>query len=85
MELNKCQRCGCFFTQPGNTCSKCSEKDVNEQSVLSNFLVNIDEPVSLEEISQNTGISLKNLNRHISTNNFSTNNIKFNGNIGIQL
>ncbi len=68
-----------------NTCTKCSQKDINELSILSNYLVDIDDTVSLEDISQNTGISVKNINRIMKNNNFSQDNINFNGNISINL
>ena len=68
-----------------NTCTKCSQKDIIELSILSNYLVDIDDTVSLEDISQNTGISVKNINRIMKNNNFSQDNINFNGNISINL
>lgn len=74
-----------FLLGSENTCTKCSQKDINELSILSNYLVDIDDTVSLEDISQNTGISVKNINRIMKNNNFSQDNINFNGNISINL
>ena len=83
MELNKCQRCGCFFAHEGTTCSKCSSKDINELSVLNTYLSNIDGDISLNELSENTGVSVKNINRLMD--NSPLDNLKFNGHISIGL
>lgn len=73
MELNRCCRCGAFFTTSNNVCPNCESKDNLEQSTLKNFLQNNEIPSSLETLSTDTGISIKNLNRFLSDDNLKIN------------
>lgn len=66
MELNKCSRCGAFYTTSNNVCPNCEPKDSLEQFKLQTFLQNNEIPSSLETLSTDTGISMKNLNRFLS-------------------
>ena len=70
MQLNKCSRCGCFFTNNLEFCPNCQPKDNLEMNKLQNFLENSNINCSIENISYNTGISIKNLNRYFSNDNF---------------
>ena len=70
MQLNKCSRCGCFFTNNGEVCPNCQPKDNLEMNKLQNFLENSNINCSIENISYNTSISIKNLNRYFSNDNF---------------
>lgn len=67
MEVNRCSRCGAFYTNLGYVCSKCIDKDNFELSVFKNFIeengVEID---SLNQVAVSTGISEKNLNRFLN-------------------
>ena len=63
MEFKKCQRCGCFFVSEDNVCHNCMAKDRADSIKLQNYLEEHVTPSSLEEISIDTGISLKNLSR----------------------
>ena len=36
MELNKCNRCGAFYTNSGDVCPKCANRDNLELSTLEN-------------------------------------------------
>ena len=38
MNLNKCCRCGCFYSSEGNVCPNCQPKDFNEIAKLSRNL-----------------------------------------------
>ena len=69
MELNRCSRCGAFYITSNDVCPKCEPKDACEQLKLKNFLAENDAPSSIEILSSNTGISVKNLNRYLSNNN----------------
>lgn len=69
MEFNKCSRCGCFFSHAGNVCPKCVSKDSIEIQKLENYLEDYTAPNTIEQLSYNTGISHKNLNRYINDNN----------------
>lgn len=72
MEFKKCDRCGCFYTSNDNVCCNCLVKD---NSDLSKFKTYMEEnnftELSLNNISIETGISKKNLNRFLSYDDFS--------------
>ena len=70
MQFNKCSRCGCFYTNSGDVCPNCEPKDNFEMNKLKNFLEDSDTNYSIENISYNTGISIKNLNRYFSMDTF---------------
>lgn len=70
MKFNKCSRCGAFFINSGDICPNCLPKDTFEMGKLKSFLENSDSKYSLESISYDTGISIKNLNRYFSNNDF---------------
>ncbi|MCI9064079.1 MAG: hypothetical protein HFJ17_05710 [Clostridia bacterium] len=66
MEVVRCSRCGAFYTNGGYVCSKCATKDSLELSTFKNFVEeNGLEINSLSQISSQTGISEKNLNRFL--------------------
>lgn len=73
MEFKKCERCGCFFTSVGDTCINCSPKDRLEMNKLKNFLEGTHSVagINMDSISYNTGITIKNLNRFLGTDEFS--------------
>lgn len=83
MEFKKCSRCGSFFVSDGNICSKCSIKDEQDIKKLKNYIEENENLGSLEELSNNTGITVRNLSRYINNNeeikNMSS-NIKINNN-----
>jgi hypothetical protein len=87
MNLNKCCRCSCFYSSEGNVCPNCQPKDFNEIAKLKNYFDVNSNFDSIECISANTGITLKNLNRFLNQEEFSKFSNKFNssGNIGIDL
>lgn len=70
MQFNKCSRCGSFFVSSGDVCPNCAPKDKFEMNKLQNFLEDSDINSSIESISYNTGISVKNLNRYFSKDVF---------------
>lgn len=70
MQFNKCSRCGCFFVSSGDVCPNCQPKDNFEMRKLKNFLEESDTNCSMESISYDTGISMKNLNRYFSKDSF---------------
>ena len=71
MELRRCVRCGRFLTTNVDVCKDCEKKDITELGKLKNFFsesyVN---GISKTEISSNTGISAKNLNRYLGYDEF---------------
>ena len=78
MEFKKCERCGCFFDSNDVVCGNCLTKERFEISkfksyINDNNIVSID---SLNNISIETGISPKSLNRFLSYDDFS--NIQIN-------
>ena len=91
MEFNKCSRCGSFYVSEGIVCPKCSVKDGFEFSNFKSYIKENGLGESLDTISGQTGISVKNLNRFMGYeelqeykeqygNNLNTGN---NGNNGI--
>lgn len=72
MKLNKCERCGCFFVSTDSICPNCVEKDNNEISQLTSFLSENDSDISIEELAESTGVSLKNVNRFLQNDTLST-------------
>ncbi len=71
MEFKKCDRCGCFFLADSNVCYNCSPKDTFEMSKLKSYLENENYSNSIDSISVDTGISVKNLNRYFENKDFS--------------
>ena len=86
MELNKCTRCGAFFVSNNCVCPNCEPKDNAEIYKLKNFLSENDCPDNMESLATSTGISVKNLNRFLSNEDFSSKfDISNIGNINIKL
>lgn len=70
MEFKKCERCGCFFASDNNICCNCEPKDNLEMLTLKSYLEINNQENSVENISINTGISEKNLNRYLNMEGF---------------
>ncbi len=70
MELNRCSRCGNFYVAEGNVCPKCSTKDGFEFSTFKSYVEENGLENSLNTISCDTGISVKNLNRFLGYQEF---------------
>ena len=70
MELNRCSRCGSFYVAEGNVCPKCSIKDGYEFSSFKSYVQENGLTNSLNTISNETGISVKNLNRFLEYDEF---------------
>ncbi len=85
MNFNKCERCGCFFVTDQNICPKCEPKENFEMQQLKNYL-STHTTSTVEDISTNTGISERNLDRFLKQDEFAqlmqsanlNNNIKMN-------
>ncbi len=70
MEFNRCSRCGSFYISEGNVCPKCSTKDGFEFSNFKSYVQENGLENSLDTISGETGISVKNLNRFLEYEEF---------------
>lgn len=71
MYLKKCQRCGCFYEAVDDVCASCKTRDLKDISKLKlYFEENNDTTNSLQNLSLNTGISVNNLTRYLSTSSF---------------
>lgn len=70
MKFNKCSRCGCFFSSIDDVCPSCKNKDEIDKHTLKNYLDNNDTPMSLNSISFNSGVELKNINRYMESKEF---------------
>ena len=87
MDFNRCSRCGNFFIAQSNVCPKCSSKDGIEFSNFINYVQENGLNDSLDTISSQIGVSVKNLNRFLEYEDFKPykaeiDNIGKNGNIG---
>lgn len=70
MDFNRCSRCGNFYVAEGNVCPKCSTKDGVEFSTFKSYVQENGFGNSLNAISNDTGISVKNLNRFLGYQEF---------------
>ena len=70
MEFNRCSRCGSFYVAQGNVCPKCSAKDGMEFSNFINYIQENGLDDSLDKISGQIGVSVKNLNRFLNYEDF---------------
>ena len=87
MDFNRCSRCGNFYVSQGNVCPKCSPKDGVEFSTFKNYIKENGFDNSLDTISGQIGVSVKNLNRFLEYEDFKLykseiNNIGKNKNLG---
>lgn len=73
MEFRKCDRCGCFFASNDNVCHNCLTKERFEMSKFKTYIEenNISNINSLNNLSIETGISEKTLNRFLTNDDFS--------------
>lgn len=65
MKINRCIRCGNFYTSKGDVCPNCVSKDNMELSAFKTYLENNQNETSLNNVSLKTGISQNNLNRYL--------------------
>ena len=79
MNFNRCSRCGSFYVSNGNVCPKCSQKDGFEFSTFKQYVTENGFEQSLDIISTETGIAVKNLNRFLGYDDFKTFKKNFNG------
>lgn len=75
MNFNKCKRCGSFYLTGGEVCPKCAPKDKLEYSNFRNFVNKNGGMESPTEISCQTGISIKNINRYLGRNSSDNGNV----------
>ena len=67
MDFKKCVRCGSFFVTEGEVCQNCMPKDRLDIVKFQDYIGNTND-FSADNISINTGISLKNVNRYLTQN-----------------
>lgn len=70
MEINRCSRCGNFYTSGGNVCPNCALKDNLELSVFKTYLEENASETSLNNVAYKTGISQTNLTRFLGYEDF---------------
>mgnify|MGYP005797837097 FL=1 len=80
MEFNRCSRCGSFYVSNGNVCPKCSTKDGVEFSTFKQYVTENGFEQSLDTISGETGIAVKNLNRFLGYEEIQNLQKEFKGN-----
>ena len=71
MKFNKCVRCGAFFSSEDNVCPNCKSKDQVDMSTVKNYISQNDMPKSVESLSFESGVSVKNINRFLEMKEFS--------------
>lgn len=71
MKFNKCVRCGAFFSSEDNVCPNCKNKDQVDMSTVKNYISQNDMPKSVESLSFESGVSVKNINRFLEMKEFS--------------
>ena len=83
MEFKKCTRCGNFYVSEGNVCPRCTAKDNMDFSTFKTYIQENGFEGSLTNISGETGISEKNINRFLTYEGIKEEikNINKNGNI----
>lgn len=74
MELNKCSRCGAFYTNGGDVCPKCASIDNLELSTFKNYIEQ-NGVSSIDTIATETGIAQKNVSRFLSYQGLENNNL----------
>lgn len=68
MDFKKCARCGSFFLSDNAVCPKCLPKDRCDISKLTNYINDNNITNStISNLSVNTGITLKNINRYLNS------------------
>ena len=82
MEFNKCDRCGCFFVSNNSVCPNCATKDQYEMNQLKDFLEENANQINIENLSNSTGISVKNINRFLGNEQFADFKDQIQGNCG---
>ncbi len=80
MDFNRCSRCGSFYVSNGNVCPKCSTKDGVEFSTFKQYVTENGFEQSLDTISGETGIAVKNLNRFLGYEEIQNLQKEFKGN-----
>ena len=68
MEFKKCARCGCFFASPNDVCCVCEARDNQDIYNFNSYIVTSPAPTSIESLSFDTGVSVKNISRFIQNN-----------------
>lgn len=66
MEFNKCSRCGNFFISNDDVCPKCKTKDTLEFETFKSYIAENGINNNLDVLSNETGISPKNINRYLN-------------------
>ena len=73
MEVKKCARCGGFFETERDVCNNCTAKDDKDLGKLKNYFGEYGYSINSTktELSSNTGVTIKNLNRFLTYEEFS--------------
>lgn len=70
MEIKKCNRCGSFYTSDTQVCQNCMPKDKQDIIKLQGYINENGINSTKQEISMGTGISPKNLDRYLQSEEF---------------
>lgn len=71
MEIKRCVRCGTFFSSEIDVCKSCEKKDNVDVNKLKGFLMEgLETGTTKTEVAHSVGITMKNLNRYLSADEF---------------
>ncbi len=68
MEFKRCARCGCFFMSNNDVCCNCESKDMFDIAKLNSIMEDNINFNSIQELSNESGITINNLSRYIKNN-----------------
>ena len=73
MEVKRCARCGGFFGTEKEVCTNCNVKDNKDLGKLKNYFSEYGYSINATkiELSSSVGVTLKNLNRFLTYEEFS--------------
>lgn len=74
MEFNKCSRCGNFYLSNDDVCPKCQPKDALEFETFKSYIEENGITANLDILSNETGISPKNINRFLNYGDYNNSN-----------
>ena len=74
MEFKKCPRCGSFFNSDLEVCQKCKANENLDIQKLENYFEKYgnEKKITMHDISVQTGISSRNLNRYMLNEKYSS-------------
>lgn len=70
MELNKCAKCGKLFPSSEDLCTNCLSQDLIDLEIVRKFILDNSSVNTIDEISNKTNVSKKDILRYIDKGRF---------------